>query len=134
MATFAGSSLVVSWKQAAATTTLTGDHKSLTYTPSIKFINSAAGADAQETYIANRKDGAATFNAVFQSGTGSGGTSTFSTVVEGAAGTLEWIPEGTTGGTSSMPAFSQGAQYSYPFDNVVEVTVNFQQNGARVDN
>ena len=134
MSTFAGSSLVVTWIQAAATTILTGDHKSLTYTPSIAFIDSTAGADAQKTYIAGVKDGNATFNGVFQSGTGSGGTSTFSTVTEGAAGTLQWIPEGTTGGTSSMPAFSQGAQYSYPYDNVVEVTVNFQQNGARTDN
>lgn len=136
MSTFAGSSLIVTWIQAAATTTLTGDHKSLSYTPSIAFIDATAGADAQKTYIAGVKDGNATFNAVFQSGTVSGGTSTFSTLTEGAAGTLQYQPEGTsaTGGTVSFPAFSQGPAFSYPYDNVVEVTVNFQQNGARTEN
>jgi hypothetical protein len=133
MTAYAGSSLVVTWIQSAATTILTGDHKSLTYTPSISFYDQTAGADTHKSYISGVKDGSLTFNAVMQAGTGSGGTLTYSTLTEGAAGTLRFQPEGTASPNPKyeVPALSQGAQFSYPYDNVVEVTVNFQQNGAR---
>ena len=135
MSTFAGSSLVVSWMQPAATTILTGDHKSLTYTPSINFIDATAGADTHKTYIAGVKDGSATYSANMQGGTASGGTITFSTVAEGNLGTLKIQPEGTasTKPYINIPAISQGAAFNYPYQDVVEVTVNFQQNGARVE-
>lgn len=133
MAAYAGSSLVVTWIQAAATTILTGDHKSLTYTPSINFYDQTAGADTHKSYLPGVKDGSLTFNANMQSGTGSGGTLTYSTLTEGNLGTLRFQPEGTSSPNPKIevPALSQGAQFSYPYDNVVEVTVNFQQNGAR---
>ena len=135
MSTYAGSSLVVSWIQAAATTVLTGDHKSLTYTPSINFYDATAGADTHKSYIPGVKDGSATFNANFQSGTVAGGTVTFAVLAEGTPGTLQWQPEGTASTKPKyvIPALAQGPQFSYPYDNVVEVTVNFQQNGARVE-
>lgn len=135
MATYAGSSLVVQWIQAAATTTLTGDHKTLTYTPSINFIDATAGADANKSYIPGVKDGNATFNANMQSGTNAGGTVTFSTLAEGNLGTLKWMPEGTAAALPyyQIPAYSQGAAFSYPYDGVVEVTCNFQQNGVRAE-
>ena len=135
MSTYAGSSLVVAWIQAAATTILTGDHKGLTYTPSINFIDASAGADTHKSYIPNVKDGSVTFNANFQAGTNSGGTATFSTLTEGNLGTLKWSPEGTvsTKPFSQIPAYAQGPSFNYPYADVVEVTVNFQQNGARVE-
>ena len=131
---FAGSSLVAQWVQAAATTVITGDHKTFTYTPSINFIDKTAGADGQKSYIPGVKDGTWTFNAVLQAGTDSGGTSTFSALDEGNIGTLVVMPEGTATGKTkySYPSLSQGAALSIPYDNVVEVTVNGQQNGARV--
>ena len=135
MSEFAGSSLVVSFIQAAATTILTGAHKSLTYTPSINFYDATAGADTHKQYIAGVKDGTMTFNANLIGGTLSGGTVTYAVVAEGVSGTLQWQPEGTaaTKPKYTAPVISQGAQFSYPYDNVVEVTVNFQQNGARVE-
>lgn len=135
MTCFAGSSLVVAWVQAAATTTLTGDHKSASYTPSINFIDCTGGPDANKSYIANVKDGSWTFNANMQSGTASGGTSVYTTLAEGNAGTLWIYPEGLTAGKSyiSLPSLAQGAGFSWPYDNVVEVTANGQQNGARVE-
>lgn len=135
MATFAGSSLVVAWVQAAATTTLTGDHKSCSYTPSINFIDATAGADADKTYIAGVRDGTWTFNANLQTGTNSGGTTAYATLKEGNAGTLWIYPEGLTAGKSyyAIPSLAQGAAFSWPYDNVVEVTVNGQQNGARTE-
>ena len=135
MATYMGSALHISWIQAAATTTLTGDHKSFTYTPSQDYIDASAGADANKTYLPGIKDGNATFNANFQGGTNSGGTTTFATLEEGSLGTVKWSPEGTatTMAYYQIPAYAQGAQLSYPYAGIVEVTVNFQQNGARVE-
>ena len=133
MAAYKGSSLVVTWIQAAATTVLTGDHRSFTYTPSIDFVDQTAGADPNKLYLVGLKDGNATYNAVIQSGTGSGGTLTFSTLSEGNIGTLRWQPEGTASPNPKyeIPAISQGVALSHPYDNVSEVTVNWQQNGAR---
>jgi len=133
--TFAGSSLVCKWVQAAATTTLTGDHKSCTYTPSINLIDKTAGAATNKSYIPGVKDGTWTFNANMQGGTNAGGTATFSTLSEGNIGTLEIYPEGTAAGKSkiALPSIAQGAAFSWPYDNVVEVTANGQQNGARSD-
>jgi hypothetical protein len=135
MSTFAGSSIVIGWQQSAATTTITGDHKSFTFTPSINLINSTAGADANATYIAGVKDGTWTFNSNLQTGTASGGTSTFSTLAEGNLGTLWVYPEGSTAGKTCWryPSIAQGAAFSFPYDNVVEATVNGQLNGARVE-
>ena len=132
---FAGSALVVAWVQAAATTTITGDHKSFTYTPSINLIKKSAGADPQETYIAGVKDGTWTFNANMQSGTDSGGTITMNTLAEGNIGTLYAYPEGIVAGKTKVtyPTMSQGVAQSHPYADLVEITVNGQQNGARVE-
>ena len=132
MSGFHGKNLVATWIQAAATTVLTGDHKSCSLTPSVNLIDETAGADANKQYIVGVKDHTATFNASLQSGSGSGGTATFSTLSTGNIGTLRIEPEGTatTKPRLSLPAISQGVQYSWPYDNLCEVTVNFQGNGA----
>lgn len=135
MSAFAGSSLVVAWVQAAATTTLTGDHRSCSYTPSIGLYDQTAGADANKSYIPGVKDGSWTFNAVMQGGTASGGTAAYSTLTEGNIGTIFIYPEGLTVGNTkiAIPSISQGVADSWPYDNVCEVTVNGQQNGARAE-
>jgi hypothetical protein len=98
-------------------------------------IDQTAGADANKTYIPGVKDGSWTFNANMQAGTDAGGTTVFSTAAEGNIGTLFIYPEGITAGKSkyTIPSIAQGAAFSWPYDNVVEVTVNGQQNGARVE-
>ena len=133
MTGLAGSTVVADWIQAAATTTITGDHKGFSYTPSLSMIDESAGADSQKIYLVGVKDGSMTYNAVFQGSDSSGGTTTFSTLAEGNEGTLKWYPNGTAAGRSyfSAKAISQGVGYSYPYDNVVEVTVNWQQSGTR---
>lgn len=135
MSEYSGSSLVVSWLQTAATTVISGDQRSFTYTPSIDFIETTAGADTHKTRITSTKDGTWTLNALFQSGTTSGGTALSSILAEGNLGTLQWQPEGTASTKPKYvaPAYSQGAQFSYPYDGVVEMTVNFQQNGVRTE-
>lgn len=135
MTAFSGSALVVTWIQAAATTVLTGDHKSCSYTPSMTLYDQTAGTDANKSYIVGVKDGSVTFNAIMQSGTGAGGTLSFTTLAEGNIGTLTIQPEGTASPKPkiTIPAIAQGVAQSWPYDNVCEVTCNWQQNGARTD-
>ena len=135
MSCFVGSSLVVRWIQTAATTTLSGDQRSMTYTPSVSLIDCTAGADTAKQYLVSLADATWTFNAVMQGGTASGGSITWATLKEGNQGTIEIMPEGTaTGATKiSVPSISMGVAYSWPYDNVCEVTVNGQQSGFRTE-
>jgi hypothetical protein len=133
MSAYSGSALVVQWIQIAGTTTLTGDHRNFTFTPSISFVDETAGADAHKQYLSGIKDSNATFEAVLQSGTGAGGTSVFAGTIltEGNLGTLIWSPEGT-GATKpkwTWQCYSQGVSFTEPYADVVSVTVNFQGNG-----
>ena len=136
MSEYSGSALVVTWAVGtAAATTLSGAQRSFSYTPSINLIDATAGADANKNYITGVKDGQAQFEALMQSGSTAPGTAAFASCVEGASGTVTWMPEGTasTKPKYSMPAISMGASYSYPYEDVVTVSVPFQQNGARVE-
>jgi hypothetical protein len=132
MSAFAGSSLIVTWIQSAATTVLTGDHRNFSFTPSIDYVDETAGADVHKQRIAGVKDSNATFEAVLQGSSGAGGTSTYAVLTEGNYGTLVWSPEGTAGGKTKFtwPCFSGGASYAVPYADVIAVTVNFQGNGV----
>ena len=134
MSAFSGSSLVVLWVQAAATTTLTGDHRNFTFTPSIDYVDETAGADDHKKRLSGVKDSTATFEAVLQAGSGAGGTSTYAPLVEGTYGSIVWSPEGTAGGKSkwTWPCYSGGAAFATPYADVTTVTVNFQGNGTAV--
>ncbi len=135
MPAYKGSNLDVKWVHAAGTATLTGDQTAFEYSPSVDLIDQTAGADTNKSYIVGTKDGKASLTAYLQSGTSTGGTVTFNTCIEGAEGTLIFSPEGTATGKpkSTIPAISLGWSQSMPFAGNVEVKVDFQQNGARVD-
>jgi len=134
MSAYSGSALVVQWVQIAATTTLTGDHRNFTFSPSISFVDETAGADDHKQYLSGIKDSNATFEAVLQSGTGAGGTAAFAGTIltEGNYGTLLWSPHGTGAGEPlfTWPCYSQGVSYAEPYADVVSVTVSFQGNGV----
>ncbi len=136
MSEYSGSALVVTWTTPTGTTILSGNQRSFSYTPSINLIDATSGSDANKNYITGVKDGSAAFEALLQAGSGTGGTASYSIeCVEGKSGTLQWQPEGTATSKPkySMPAICMGASYSYPYEDVVTVSVPFQQNGARVD-
>ena len=134
--TYSGSALVVTWAVGtAAAGTLTGLQRSFSYAPSINLIDSTAGADANKRYISGVKDGQAQFEALMPSGTNAPGTAAYAACVEGASGTVVYHPEGVVVGKPkiTLPAISMGASFSYPYEDVVTVSVPFQQNGARVE-
>jgi hypothetical protein len=133
MTRYAGSSLIISWIQASATTILSSDYRTLDYTPSIDFIDQSAGADTAKTYISSLTDGQLSMSFLVGAGATGVGTAPIAALAEGNLGTIKWSPEGTASTKiySQIPAYSQGVKLSYPYAGVVEATVSFQQNGAR---
>lgn len=128
MATYSGSSLVVTWIQAASTTTLTGAHKTFSYTPAIDLIETTAGADVFKSYINGPRSGQCTYTANFQAGSVTWGT----LLVEGQLGTLKVSPEGTAGGKQllTIGAISGGCKWTWPYNDVAELSIDFTQSGT----
>lgn len=131
MPAYRGSSLNVSWVYSGGTVDLSGDFRTFTYTPSVDMVDQTAGADTQKTYLAGLKDGQASLTAVMQAG----GTATSNALVEGTSGTLTVGPEGTATAKQKIviPAIAMGARFNIPYADVVELSCDFQQNGARTD-
>lgn len=131
MAAVVGSSLVLQWVTSSATTTYNTDFRSVNYSPSVALVDETAGADKNKSYLASIKDGKFDFRGVYQAA----GTVNLTTATEGQVGTLLYSPEGTAGGKIkfTIPAISMGWQTNQPYDNVVEVAISWQQNGARTE-
>ena len=126
-----GKETIVQWVTPAGTVTLSTDQRNFSYTPSVDLIDVTAGADTQKTYCANLKDGQASFSGVNQQG----GTVLQAALVEGTGGTLYIGEEGTVAGKpkKTVPAIAMGAKFSMPYTDVVELSCDWQQNGARTD-
>jgi hypothetical protein len=135
MASDIGSACDIRWLYSTGTQVLGGDFRSFSYTPSVNLIDETAGSDPNKLYLKGQVDGQAQLTALFQTGTNTGGTTQFSTLAEGNFGTLIYSKEGTatTKPKVTIPAYSQGVSISFPYDNCVEVSVSWQQSGARVE-
>lgn len=131
MSAYAGSSLVVQWLSSSGTATLTGDFRTFSYTPAVDLYEQSAGADAAKTYLPGIKSGNCSFGAVMQAS----GTTLTNALVEGTEGTIYVGPEGTVAGKQKLtiPAIAGGVTYNIPYNNVVEVSVSWTQNGSRTD-
>ena len=135
MPAYSGSALDVKWLYGSGTTVMSGDYKTFTYNPSIDLLDQSAGSDANKTYITALKDGRCAFNGLLQSGTSAGGTVMLANLIEGYSGTLVWSPEGTAVGKPkyTQPAIVMGAAWNVPFAGLIEISSDFQCNGARTD-
>jgi hypothetical protein len=113
MAEFTGTNLVAQWIYSGGTVTL---------------VDATAGSDTNRSYLATIKDATVSINLVAQTG----GTALEAALVEGAVGTLIIGPEGTasTKRKYTIPAISQGAKLNFPYDNIVEISCDFQASGA----
>lgn len=130
MAEYTGSALYATFISSAGTAVLNTDYRTLNTDPTIGLVKSSAGSDADETYLTTLKDGKYSWKGVAQAG----GTVLESQLVEGLSGTLTIGREGTASGKSkeTVPVISLGAKFNYPYDNIVEISCDFQKNGARV--
>ena len=129
MARFTGKDLVMTWlPSTGGTITLNTDFQSVDYNPSGKLVSATAGSDAFEQYLATTKDTKVSYSGLFDSA----GTATEDALAANTFGTLIIQPQGTasTKRKYTVPAFSGGANISYPFDNVVSIKVDFQGSGT----
>ncbi len=131
MPAYSGKSLTISWAYSGGTVALEGDYRSLDYSPSIDLYDQTAGSDTNKTYVTGTKDGQLSYSAMMQAS----GTALSTALAEGNSGTLIVGPEGTAVGKQKLtiPAISMGAKFNWPYDNLVEISTTFQQNGVRVD-
>jgi hypothetical protein len=125
---FAGSAMYLKWTSTAGTVVLQSDFRAFEWSPTLNFIDATAGADTFERMLPSYGVGgdiSLTMVAQYD------GTAIATALARQAQGTLLYAPAGTADGylAYSIPAYSQGPQYSQPFDNVVELTVNFRQYG-----
>lgn len=130
MARFTGASLVMSWlPSTGGTITLSSDFQSVDYTPSGKLVTATAGADAFEVYLASTADTKVSYTGLLDA---TSGTATETALAANTFGTLIIQPQGTATSKRkyTVPAYSGGANISYPFDNVVSLKVDFQGSGT----
>jgi len=132
MAGLSGSALYVQWITSNGTTTLTGDHTSFSYTPSIEMYDETGGADPALQYITGRVGGQAVLNC---NGQAADGSALAAQLWEGKYGTLTWGEQGsgTTKPKHSAGFYCTGMVPTYPYNNIITYTANFQQNGVRTD-
>lgn len=129
MAAFSGSALNLSWVWSGGTVALAGDFRNFEWTPSLSLIETSAGADTFREFISSIGEaGALSYTAVMQSG----GTALIAALASGNAGTLVYSPSGTATGQpkSTIPAISRGVGYTQPYNEVVEMKVEWQQSAA----
>jgi hypothetical protein len=132
MAEISGANAIGTWVTSTGTTTLTGNQRSIDYTPSVDLFEATAGADGNKTYVVGPKDGQLSMTLLTQGG--STGTALLAQIVEGQIGTITSLSaEASAGATMTFPAICQGATQSWPYADVCTINVSFQQNGARTD-
>lgn len=129
---FGGTAFYGTWIWSGGTVTLNTDYRNFNYTPSITFMDASAGADAAPNRLAYMKDGAVSCNMLMLNNMG---TATVAAFAEGVTGTLVWGEAGTASGAPkvTLPAISQGMTRDAPYSDMVTITVNWLQNGTRVD-
>lgn len=131
MAEFTSSAMVVEWIYSGGTVSLGADHRTVDWQPTTDFADSTAGSDTTRTRLATIKDATAAYQGVGQTG----GTVVAAALAPGTPGTLIIGPEGTasTKRKITFPCFAQGAQYSFPYADVVTLSCSFVANGAWTD-
>ena len=128
MAEFTGQNLYAQWTTSAATVTLSGDKRSVSWNPSGGLVDATAGSDPFKSYLSTVKDTTVSWGALLQSGF----VATEDALRENTFGTLVVGPEGTTATKRkyTLPAFSGGAKMQFPYDNTCEMACDFQGSGT----
>lgn len=129
---FGGTAFYGTWIWSGGTVVLNTDYRNFNYTPSITFMDASAGADVAPNRLSYMKDGAVSCNMLMLNNMG---TAVVAAFAEGVTGTLIWGEAGTASGAPkvTLPAISQGMTRDTPYSDVVTITVNWLQNGTRVD-
>lgn len=130
MGDMTGSALYVTFKETA----ITGDFREWEDGGEMGLVDATAGADTVKTYLTTQLDGTAKFTGLYQGGTAA--TDVYNLMAEGASGTLIIGVEGTAAGKPKKTintAIVKSRSRKIPYDDVVELSVEFQFSAAQTD-
>jgi len=132
MARYTGHDLAICWSYTGGSVWLEEDFRSLDTTESVTDANSTAGNDTYAGHLPTYTDASASLEMV---GTTGSGTIHWAKVAPTTVGTLVWYPEGTatTKPKHTAAAYISKRDKSYPYADVVTVSLGFQFNGAIAD-
>ena len=125
----AGLTMYISWVTATyGTVALEGNYRTFTLTPTVDVLDGTAGADVNKVKYLGKTDIKADLEMLTQTG----GTLLNSALNAGVQGTLFIGPEGTAVNKPkfTLPCFSTGAKYEYPYADMAKITCGFEANGA----
>lgn len=124
---YVGRDLVVQWITTAGTTNVSADFRSLEVSEETDTADASAGTVLHKQFIPTHKN--TTISYQFLDLTD--GTANLNAFVPQTYGTLIWAPEGTAINKpkyTTTDVFVVSRNPTYPYDNVVEVSVEFQSN------
>lgn len=127
MAEYTGSGLYLLWEGTQLDTHYRTFEASETGAP----VDASAGADTHRVKLNTLLDGAASAEFVAQNGTA--GTALWDALAPGgAAGTLEWGPEGTAVGAQRVhvDAILTNRSRTFPYDGVVTISIEWEYSDA----
>lgn len=127
----AGSTMVLTWTYSGGTIALAGDYRTVTWSPSIAYVDSSAGSDTHVQRLTALKDSTASVTLVAQTG----GTAIQNALQPGVGGTLVIQPEGTATNKRKItfPCYCDGASVDFPYAEIVAISCGFTGNGAFTD-
>ncbi len=127
-----GPTLVLTWTTSSGTTSLAGDARTISWNPSIAYVDASAGSDTQVGRLTALKDASAAVTLVAQTG----GTSLIAQLQPGQAGTLVVQPEGTATNKRKItfPAYSDGGQSEFPYNELCMISCGFTGGGSVLAN
>ena len=131
MSGITGNATSLTWVWSGGTINLHSLYRSIFDSPSVDLVDQTVYADTSKSYLVGKKDGKFSWGGVFQAG----GTAILAALAAGNGGTLTWGPEGTAVGKPKtvIPAIAMGAQRNEPYDGLMEISCDFQQNGDRTE-
>jgi hypothetical protein len=132
MARYTGHNLTICWNYTGGSVWLEDDYRTLSTTESVTDANSTAGNDTYAGHLPTYTDASASLEMV---GTTGSGTVHWLKVAPTTVGTLVWYPEGTAQGKPkhTAAAYINKRDKSYPYADVVTVSLGFQFDGAITD-
>lgn len=130
MAEYTGNDLYLSFNG----TVIHADFRTFSTSEQIDLVDASAGADVAKTYLTALEDGTASLTLLDQTG-GTAATAAWQLMDKGTEGSLIWGPEGTATNKPKhyVNAIVSSRDRSMPYDNVVELTFEFQFSGVVTD-
>lgn len=130
MSRYTGIDLAVQWWSAGGTTTITSYRRSFETSESVDDADATCGTVTYRDHLPTFTDMTSTLTYLMDNG--ADGTAIYNKLAPRTMGTVCWGPQGTASG---KPKFTSAAYVadrgiSYPYDDVIEVTIEFQHTAS----